>query len=111
MDIKKLYNDKLNQFGETDFRSLNWGDEKGKSAEKRYEQMSQYVDFNKSSVLEIGCGWGSFFDFGYKCKDYIGLDINENLLNIARKKYSNKKWLLNKSLICEWAFVEMGIEK
>ena len=43
MNIKELYNKKLEQYGESDFRSLNWGDKEGKSAKKRYEQMSQYV--------------------------------------------------------------------
>ena len=90
MDIKKLYNDKLNQFGETDFRSLNWGDEKGKSAEKRYEQMSQYVDFNKSSVLEIGCGWGGFSK--YLAKRH---DVSIDCITISKKQFefTKKKFL------------------
>ena len=82
MNIKELYNKKLEQYGESDFRSLNWGDKEGKSAKKRYEQMSQYVDFKNSTIFEFGCGWGSFFDFGFKCKRYTGYDINENLINI-----------------------------
>jgi len=78
MDIKKFYNKKLEQFGENDFRSLNWSDEEGKSAKKRYKQMSQYVDF--------------------KCKNYIGYDINENLIALAKKKYPKHNWIydLNK---------------
>ena len=92
MDIKKLYNDKLTQYGEDDFRSLNWGDKEGKSAKRRYEQMSQYADFENSSIFEFGCGWGSFFDFGFKCKKYRGYDINEKLINIAEKKYPTHTW-------------------
>ena len=91
MEIKKLYNDKLAQYGENDFRSLNWGDKEGKSAKKRYEQISQYADFN-CKIFEYGCGWGSFFDFGFKCPHYVGYDINENLINIAKKKYPLYKW-------------------
>jgi trans-aconitate methyltransferase len=92
MDIKRLYNDKLKKFGENDFRSLNWGDKEGKSAKKRYEQMAQYVDFKKSKVYEYGCGWGSFFDFGFTCKKYSGYDINENFISIAKKKYPKHIW-------------------
>jgi hypothetical protein len=95
MNIKELYNKKLEQYGESDFRSLNWGDKEGKSAKKRYEQMSQYVDFKNSTIFEFGCGWGSFFDFGFKCKRYTGYDINENLINIAKKKYPLYKWTTN----------------
>lgn len=91
MDIKKLYNDKLAQYGEGDFRSLNWGDKEGKSAKKRYEQINQHVDFN-CKIFEYGCGWGSFFDFGFKCKKYIGYDINEKLIDIAKKKYPTHTW-------------------
>jgi len=98
MDIKKFYNKKLEQFGENDFRSLNWSDEEGKSAKKRYKQMSQYVDFKNSTIFEFGCGWGSFFDFDFKCKNYIGYDINENLIALAKKKYPKHNWIydLNK---------------
>ena len=92
MDIKQLYNDKLAQYGEGDFRSLNWGDKEGKSAKRRYEQMSQYVNFENSSIFEFGCGWGSFFDFNIKCKKYIGHDINKKLLDIAKKKYPSHTW-------------------
>ena len=63
----KWYKDSFNKYGRGDYRSLTWGDKEGKSARKRYEQMSQYVDFKNSSVHEVGCGWGSFFNFGFKC--------------------------------------------
>lgn len=92
MNIKQLYNDKLKQFGPNDFRSLNWGDKEGTSAKARYTQMSKYVDFKTSSILEVGCGWGSFFDFGFECKDYLGLDINSDLIGLAQTKYPGHKW-------------------
>ena len=91
MNIKELYNKKLEQYGESDFRSLNWGDKEGKSAKKRYSQMSNYYDWNNKSVFEIGCGWGSFFDFNYRCKYYYGIDINENFIKIANDNYDYKK--------------------
>ncbi len=87
--MKKWYLDSFSKYGEDDFRSLTWGDKKGKSAKKRYEQMAQYVDFKNSSVYEVGCGWGSFFDFGYDCKEYYGVDIIEKFVKIANKKYGN----------------------
>ena len=90
MEIKELYNKKLNQFGENDFRSLNWGDKEGKSAKIRYQQMFNHYNWLDKKVLEVGCGWGSFFDFGFKCKNYYGIDINSNLIKIANKKYKNK---------------------
>ena len=90
MKINEWYDTKLKQFGENDFRSLNWGDKEGKSARARYRQMFEYYNWNNKSVLEVGCGWGSFFDFGFTCNDYYGIDINSKLIDIANKKYKNK---------------------
>ena len=65
MDILKFYNKKLEEFGNDDFRSLYWGDKEGSSAKLRYKQMFNHYDWSSKDVLEIGCGWGSFFDFGF----------------------------------------------
>ena len=63
MDIKKLYNDKLAQYGENDFRSLNWGCafimfEKIRASDARFQDIFSitYNDFklkNKFSPSEI----------------------------------------------------------
>jgi SAM-dependent methyltransferase len=89
------YKSSLDKFGKDDYRSLTWGDKEGTSAKKRYEQMSEYVNFEKSSIYEIGCGWGSFFDFGFKCKSYFGIDIMNDFIDIANSKYTetNKKFV------------------
>ena len=89
MKINEWYDSKLEQFGENDFRSLNWGDKEGKSAKARYQQMFEEYDWSDKKILEIGCGWGSFFDFGFKCDYYHGIDINPLLIDIANKKYKN----------------------
>jgi cyclopropane fatty-acyl-phospholipid synthase-like methyltransferase len=81
------YNESLAKHGDSDFRSLNWGDTDGTSARFRYEQMDLEVNFENKSVAEIGCGWGSFFDFGFICDDYWGIDVNPNFVKIANKKY------------------------
>ena len=99
MDIKKLYNSKLAQYGEGDFRSLNWGDKEGKSAKARYQQMFEQYDWSNKRVLEIGCGWGSFFDFNFKCNYYYGIDINSKLINIANKKYKDNNKIFAESNI------------
>lgn len=88
----KWYNDSLNLFGESDFRSLTWADSMGSSAKKRYEDMNNQVPFFDKEIIEFGCGWGSFFDFQFSSKDYYGIDINENFINLAKKKYLDKKF-------------------
>ena len=90
MEINNHYNSKLEQFGKDDFRSLNWGDKEGKSAKARYQQMFKQYNWSNKKLLEVGCGWGSFFDFGFACNEYCGIDINSNLIKIATEKYPNK---------------------
>ena len=87
MKINEWYNSKLEQFGENDYRSLNWGDKDGKSAKARYQQMFEHYDWSNKRILEVGCGWGSFFDFNFKCDYYHGIDINPKLINIAIDKF------------------------
>ena len=90
MQINEWYDSKLKQFGKDDFRSLNWGDKEGKSAKARYQQMFKQYNWSNKKLLEVGCGWGSFFDFGFACNEYCGIDINSNLIKIATEKYPNK---------------------
>lgn len=83
----KWYDSSLKCYGEDDFRSLTWGDKEGKSAKLRYQMMDNLVNFKNKDIIEFGCGWGSFFDFGFNCKSYQGVDINNKLIKIASKKY------------------------
>ena len=34
--------------------------------------------------------WGSFFDFGFTCSGYYGIDINPKIVDIANKKYPDE---------------------
>ena len=85
----KWYRDSFQTYGEGDYRSLTWADKEGKSARKRYEQMAEYIDFEKSNVYEVGCGWGSFFDFGFRCKEYYGIDVVGEFIETANKKHGD----------------------
>jgi len=84
----KWYTDSFTEYGENDFRSLTWGDESGTSAHKRYNQMHSEIDWSHKNIFEVGCGWGSFFDFGFNCKSYYGIDVIDNFIVLANKKYS-----------------------
>lgn len=87
------YNQSLEKYGEKDYRSLTWGDEQGTSAIRRYEDMNCIIPFADKRILEVGCGWGSFFDFGFICQKYTGIDINENFINIAKQRYSDHQFI------------------
>ena len=83
----KWYNDSLEKYGETDFRSLTWSDLEGKSAKRRYDVINSIEPFENKDIIEFGCGWGSFFDFGFTCNDYLGIDINPKFIHLAKDKH------------------------
>lgn len=57
------------------------------------EQYKNMNIFENQNCLEIGCGTGDFSDLIYKklkCKSITGLDISENAIQFANKKYKNE---------------------
>jgi hypothetical protein len=91
-DMLAWYNDSLKRFGVGDFRSLTWASADGMSAKNRYNIMNSVSSFNDKNIIEFGCGWGSFFDFGFECKSYYGIDLNENFIKIAKEKYPDRNF-------------------
>lgn len=88
-DAIKRYNKRYNELG-YNVRSLGWG-----TSEQQVYRFAQTqlgpVDFTKSSILDIGCGFGDYFRF-FKDKNiaignYTGVDINTNLIEEAKKQY------------------------
>ena len=56
----KLYTDLYNQYGEN-VRSLNWGSQQ--SQHLRFEAMTNNLDLNNQTILDVGCGFGDFYKF------------------------------------------------
>lgn len=54
-------------------------------------------NINGKTILDFGCGKGDFYRFlserGFSCK-YTGIDINENLIDLAKKKYPDVEFLV-----------------
>ncbi len=71
-------------------KTLGWG-----TTEQQAYRFSQTLDsnlpFKNKVVLDIGCGFGDYLQFLIDNKidinQYIGYDINENLINEARKRH------------------------
>jgi cyclopropane fatty-acyl-phospholipid synthase-like methyltransferase len=92
-NIDEMYNLKFSNLNGV--KSLGWGSE--------YSQMKRFeilIDINgyqqDDSVLDFGCGYG---DLSSLIKNYEGIDIRETAIQIAKKKYPDKK------------FNHMGIEQ
>lgn len=58
----------------------------------RYEAVLSLIEPHGKSLLDFGCGKGDFFGFlkekGIQCQ-YSGIDINPNLIELARKNHPN----------------------
>lgn len=70
-----------------DERSFSIELDKGNKYKQKYllNKLKKYLDLSKSSILEIGIGYGKFgFLLADKFKDYCGIDINQEYVKIAK---------------------------
>ena len=52
-------------------------------------------DVAGKKVLEFGCGNGLLFEnYGFDKSDYLGVDINSNFINMAKKDYPDNNFQL-----------------
>jgi len=78
---------------DSDARALGWDSKE--SMEIRFEAAAGMYDFSGASVLDVGCGFGDFYDFleerGDEPSEYYGIDISDEILDIAREKIAGPR--------------------
>lgn len=72
-------------------KGASWGDQQ--SQYLRFSEISKHLNLDeKTSILEVGCGNAEFYKYlnfiGFR-GSYAGFDINDDLLNEAKKLYPN----------------------
>ncbi len=87
-----FYNRHYKKFGDRP-EALRWTPQ---GQLKRYHTFLDIApDLNNQKILDYGCGMGDFYKFlkrrGIDVK-YTGVDINENFINVAKKKYPECKF-------------------
>jgi len=86
-ELLNFYNRHLKDFGDAP-QAVRWTPE---GQLRRYETLIGIAgDFSGKRVLDFGCGKGDFYGYlrekGINVQ-YCGIDINENLVGLARRKY------------------------
>ena len=86
-ELQAFYNRHLKDFGDTP-QAVRWTPE---GQAQRYETLLQIAgDLSGKSVLDFGCGKGDLYGY-MKARHirvrYCGIDMNENLIALARNKY------------------------
>jgi len=69
-------------------KTVGWN---AKSQRQRFEVLCQIGDLEGKNILDVGCGFGDFYDFlgkeNISIGGYVGVDISERFINIARKRH------------------------
>ena len=88
--LKKLnnqfHNKAFSKYGE-DVKSLGWGSKESQNI--RFRVLLEVGVEDGQSVLDVGCGFGDFYDFLLSQNinvDYVGVDINKNFIKVAKQK-------------------------
>lgn len=90
LEIRKLYEKSAREHGVSPL-GVGWKDRKSHTL--RLKILSEVGISNGSSVLDVGCGYGALLDYllakGITGIKYTGIDIVENLVEMARKRFGD----------------------
>ena len=66
---------------------------------KRFEAITKRIkkDISISTLVDVGCGFGEYFEYLKSNKKlpkkYIGIDCEEDMVNISKKRFQNEDFL------------------
>lgn len=89
----KRYDDRLAKYGESP-KALGWL--KGRQT-VRFTALTEIGEMPNSNILDVGCGFGDLHGFLRNLDvkvNYTGIDINPNLIAIAKTRYPNANFLV-----------------
>lgn len=88
------YSQRFSTLGES-HRTLGWGSREQQFY--RFDCVLDSVNCCDRTILDIGCGFGDLLGHiqqkNISIRQYIGVDINPDFINLATQKYPNAKFL------------------
>jgi SAM-dependent methyltransferase len=92
-ELLYFYDRHLKDFGDSP-QAVRWTPE---GQRRRYETLLKIAgDLSEKKVLDFGCGKGDLYGFmkeRERFRQYCGIDINENLIDLARNKYPEAEFI------------------
>jgi len=90
--VNKYYTEKISEFGATS-KGVDWNGQE--SHYLRFNQLAKVIRTNSNfSILDYGCGYGSFIDFlnknDFSQFEYIGFDISNDMLSNAKEQFKSE---------------------
>ena len=86
----KRYSDRYRNMGK-DVKTLGWGSQE--QQQYRFAKILDIVDCKNKTILDIGCGFGDFFEFiisrNIRPHFYTGWDINKDLIFEAKNSFND----------------------
>jgi len=86
----KFYKESILKYG-ISAQGVHWNSEF--SQYKRFEVLSAFIknDINQSTIVDVGCGMGEYYNYlmdnDLAPKAYLGIDCEEQMISIAKKRY------------------------
>jgi SAM-dependent methyltransferase len=87
-----VYKKAFDLYGESP-KSLHWVDYPSQA--RRFKPLVEDLDLEAKSILDAGCGLGDLLPYIYARAnrfDYLGMDINEGFIEVAKKRYGGHKF-------------------
>ena len=91
-DIDNYYSDKLEKYGAS-AKGVDWNSEKSQIV--RFEQLSKIIQIERSTINDIGCGYGKYLEYlikNNKIIHYKGYDLSEAMIKAASKQFPKNKF-------------------
>jgi SAM-dependent methyltransferase len=87
--ILSYYKPFINHYKPEDTRYVSWRTQSNQYL--RFFQLVDNIDFNFSSILDVGCGVGDLWEYlnqnHFNLKEYKGIDILDKMIEGAKLKY------------------------